>query len=158
MISALDRKLFRDVWQMKGQTLAICCVIACGVATFVMSLTTIRTLQETQQTYYRDNHFADVWSHVKRAPKTLETRLAEIPGVRRLETRIVAEVTLDVPGMTEPASGRLISLPDRGEPLLNRPYLRSGRMIEPGRKGEVLASEPFVLAHKLQPGAQGFGI
>ena len=27
MISALDRKLLRDVWQMKGQTLAICLVI-----------------------------------------------------------------------------------------------------------------------------------
>lgn len=154
MISALDRKLLRDVWAMKGQTLAICAVITCGVATFVMSLTTVRSLEETQQTYYRDNHFADVWAHVKRAPKTLEARLAEIPGVRRFETRIVADVTLDVPNMKEPATGRLISLPDRGEPLLNRPYLRSGRLIEPGRKGEVLASEAFVLAQNLKDGDQ----
>src|SRR5438105_14893977 len=143
MISALDRKLLRDVWQMKGQTLAICLVIACGVSTFVMSLTLIRSMEQTQQTYYQEHRFADVWSHVKRAPKTLETRLTEIPGVRRLETRIVAEVTLDVPGLSEPASGRLISLPDRGEPILNRLYLRTGRMVEPGRKGEVVVSEPF---------------
>src|SRR5436190_4446361 len=79
-------------------------------------------------------------------------RLADVPGVAQLETRIVADVTLDVPGMAEPAVGRLVSVPDRAEPTLNRLYLRSGRMIEPGRKGEVVASEAFVLAHKLKPG------
>ncbi len=152
MISVLDRKLLRDVWQMKGQTLAICMVIACGVATFVMSLTTIRSLQQSQQTYYERYHFAHVFSHVKRAPKSLEARIGEIPGVSRMETRIVADVTLDVRGMTEPASGRLISLPDRGDQILNRVYLRGGRMPEPGRSGEVVASESFVLAHNLKAG------
>ncbi len=153
IVSALDRKLLRDVWAMKGQTLAICAVIACGVATFVMSLLTIRSLSETRQTYYDRYHFADVFSHVKRAPKSLESRIAEIEGVSRLETRIVADVTLDVPEMAEPASGRLISLPDRDDPMLNRLHLRKGRLPEPGRKGEVAASETFVLAHKLEPGA-----
>ncbi|MBI1914213.1 MAG: FtsX-like permease family protein [Planctomycetes bacterium] len=151
---ALDRKLLRDVWEMKGQTIAICLVIACGVATFVMSLTTIRSLSITQSTYYERYHFADVFSQVKRAPKTLEARIADIPGVARLQTRVVADVTLDVPGLAEPAVGRLISLPDRGEPVLNRLYLRSGRFPEPGRKGEVVASEAFVLAHQMEPGAR----
>ncbi len=152
MISALDRKLLRDVWQMKGQTIAICLVIACGVSTFVMSLTTIRSLQESQQSYYDRYHFAEVFSHVKRAPKSLEARIGEIPGVSRMETRIVADVTLDVRGLTEPASGRLISLPERRDPLLNRVHLRNGRMPEPGRKGEVVACESFVLAHNLKAG------
>ncbi len=154
MISALDRKLLRDVWQMRGQTLAICLVIGCGVATFVMSLTTIGSLSVTQSTYYERYHFADVFSHVKRAPRSLEARLAEIPGVARVETRIVADVTLDVEGLNEPATGRLISQPDRGEPVLNRLHLRSGRMFEPGRNGEVVASEAFALAHDLKPGAR----
>src|SRR5438876_10508037 len=113
MLSALDRKLVRDVWAMKGQTVAICLVIACGVSTFVMSLSTLRSLIETRGAYYEQYHFAHVFSHVKRAPKALEARLREIPGVSRLETRIVADVTLDVPGMSEPASGRLISMPNR---------------------------------------------
>jgi putative ABC transport system permease protein len=152
MISALDRKLLRDVWHMRGQTLAICLVIGCGVATFVMSLTTVQSLSVTQSTFYERYHFADVFSHVKRAPKSLEARIAEIPGVARVETRIVADVTLDVPGLNEPAVGRLISLPDRTEPVLNRLHLRSGRMFEPGRNGEAVASEAFVLAHDLKPG------
>lgn len=152
MISALDRKLLRDLWDMKGQTLAISLVIACGIATFIMSQTTIRSLQLTKDTYYERYGFADVFSHVKRAPQSLEDRIAELPGVARVQTRIVADVTLDVPNLAEPAIGRLISLPDRGEPVLNRLYLRTGRWIEPGRKGEVVASEAFALAHKFQPG------
>jgi putative ABC transport system permease protein len=158
MIRALDRKLLRDVWQMRGQTLAICLVIGCGVATFVMSLTTVESLSVTQSTYYERYHFADVFSHVKRAPLSLEARIAEIPGVSRVQSRIVADITLDVKGLAEPAVGRLISLPDRGEPVLNRLYLRSGRMCEPGRKGEVVASEAFVLAHKMKPGDRVTGI
>jgi putative ABC transport system permease protein len=154
MIRALDRKLLRDVWEMKGQTLAICAVIACGVATFVMSLSIISSLSTTQATYYERYRFADVFAHLKRAPQSLATRIAEIPGVARVQTRIVADVTLDVPGMAEPATGRLISLPDRGEPVLNRLHLREGRMPEPGRPGEAVASEAFVLAHQLRPGAR----
>src|SRR5262249_61966510 len=114
MLRALDRKLLRDIWEMKGQTLAICAVIACGVATFVMSLSVIASLSFTQATYYERYRFADAFAHLKRAPQSLAARIADIPGVARVQTRIVADVTLDVPGLAEPAGGRRISLPDRG--------------------------------------------
>jgi putative ABC transport system permease protein len=149
---ALDRKLLRDLWQMKGQALAISLVMACGVATFVMSLTNLESLQRSQLTYYERYRFADVFAHLKRAPNTLAERIAEIPGVARVQTRIVAAVTLDVPGLGEPATGRLISIPERQAPVLNALHLRSGRWVEPGHDGEVLASEAFVEAHGLQPG------
>jgi hypothetical protein len=67
-------------------------------------------------------------------------------------TRVVADVTLDVPGMAEPAIGRLISVPDRGRPALNDVYLRRGRWVDPARPDEVLASEIFCDAHGFQPG------
>src|SRR5260370_26764862 len=153
MIRALDRKLLRDVWEMKGQTLAICAVIACGVATFVMSLSIISSLSTTQATYYERYRFADVFTHLKRAPQSLATRIGEIPGVARVQARIVADVTLDVPGMAEPATGRLISLPDRGEPVLNRLHLRQRRLPEPGRQGEAVAREALVLAPQPPPRA-----
>jgi putative ABC transport system permease protein len=151
-MSALDRKLLRDLWQMRGQALAICLVMACGVATFVMSLGLLGSLQRAQQDYYDSHRFAHVFAHLKRAPAALAERLAEVPGVARLETRIVEDVTLDLPMLPEPAIGRLISLPERGKPALNRLYLRRGRWLEPGRTQEVLASEPFADAHSLQPG------
>ena len=111
MLSSLDRKLFRDLSQMKGQSFAIAIVIAAGVATFVNSRTIVNSLELTRSTFYERYRFSDVFAKVKRAPDSLADRLAEIPGVAQVETRIVELVTLDVPGLDEPAVGQLISLP-----------------------------------------------
>jgi putative ABC transport system permease protein len=86
-VKAIDRKLVRDMFHMWGQILAICAVIACGVATFVMSLSALHALQTTQMTYYDRYRFADVFVGLKRAPNALEARLAEIPGVAHAQTR-----------------------------------------------------------------------
>ena len=152
MIKSLDRKLLRDLWSMKGQMLAICLVMASGVGTFVMSLNTLESLQTSQADYYQQYRFADVFAGLKRAPRSLGDRIREIPGVDQLQTRVVMDVNLDVAGMPEPAVARLISIPERSRPVLNAPYLRSGRYLEPGRPGEVLASEAFAVAHNLKPG------
>jgi len=152
MISALDRKLLRDLMQMKGQSLAIALVMACGVATFVMSLMTLRSLRDSQAAYYTQYRFADVFAQVKRAPIGVADEIADIPGVAAVQPRIVADVTLDVADMDEPATGRLISVPDAGRPLLNDLHLRRGRYLESGRAGEALVSEAFALAHNLEPG------
>ncbi|MEX2286037.1 MAG: FtsX-like permease family protein [Planctomycetaceae bacterium] len=151
-MTALNRKLFRDLLQMKGQVTAIMLVIACGVATFVMSLSTLESLRMTQQTYYERYRFAHAFASLKRAPNALAARIAAIPGVAQVQTRIVVDVTLDVAGMAEPAVGRLISLPERPTSGLNALHLRSGRFLEAGRGGEILASEAFALGHNLSPG------
>ncbi|MBI3864013.1 MAG: ABC transporter permease [Planctomycetia bacterium] len=151
-MKAIDRKLVRDAIHMWGQLLAICAVIACGVATFVMSLSALEALRTTQATYYDQYRFADAFVGLKRAPNSLEPRLAEIPGVAHVQTRVVRDVTLDLPDLDEPAAGRLISIPENGEISLNALHLRSGRYIELGRDDEVLASEGFADAHHLHPG------
>jgi putative ABC transport system permease protein len=153
-LSALDRKLLRDIWEMKGQALAIAAVIAAGVAMFVTYLSNFDSLRRTRGEYYERARFADVFASLKRAPASLEARIAAIPGVEKLATRVVADVTLDVPGLTEPATGRLISLPERGRPLLNDVYLRQGRSVNPEKPDEVLASEMFCEANGLVPGNQ----
>jgi putative ABC transport system permease protein len=61
-------------------------------------------------------------------------------------------VTLDLEGLDEPASGQVRSLPDFGEPELNRLYLRAGSWLAPGSRGEVLVSEAFAQANHLLPG------
>lgn len=153
-VSALNRKLLRDLWEMKGQALAIALVMMAGVAMFVAYLSTFDSLQRTVDTYYARQRFADVFASLKRAPESLDDRIAAIPGVVTVETRVVADVTLDVPGLAEPATGRLISVPARGRPLLNDVFLREGRWPEPGRADEVLASEAFCVANRFRPGAQ----
>jgi putative ABC transport system permease protein len=151
-VPMLDRKLLRDLWEMKGQSIAIAAVVAAGATMFVMYLSNFQSLQRTRASYYETARFADVFATLKRAPSSLEPRLAALPGVEVVATRVVADVTLDVPGMAEPATGRLISLPERGRPPLNDVYLRRGRWPDPARPDEVLASEMFCEAHGFNPG------
>jgi putative ABC transport system permease protein len=152
MITSLHRKLLRDLWHMKSQAVAISLVMACGVATFVMSVSTATSMFENQTRYYERFRFADVFVNLKRAPASLAARLAAVPGVARLQTRVVAQVNLDVPGMNEPAQGSLISIPDHPERGLNDLYLRLGRCPEAGSRNEVLIHESFAIAHRLHPG------
>ena len=153
-IPPLRRKLLRDLWAMKGQAAAIAAVIGSGVTMFVTYHSNFDSLRRTQAAYYDRYRFADVFASAKRAPLHLEGRIAAIPGVARVELRVVADVTLDVPGHAEPATGRLISVPAPGRPRLNDLFLRRGRWIEPGRPDEILASEAFALTHGLGPGDQ----
>ncbi|WP_442505370.1 ABC transporter permease [Novipirellula sp. SH528] len=150
----LDRKLIRDMLHMKGQVFAILCVIAAGVATFVMSMCAYNSLETSKEAFYRDFRFADIFAQTRRSPNALRPRLREIEGVAAVETRLVFDVLLDVPEMSEPATARLISVPDSGECLLNKVYISRGRMIEPERTGEVVVSDVFAMAHGFVAGDQ----
>jgi putative ABC transport system permease protein len=151
-VAPLDRKLLRDLWQMKGQAVAIALVIGSGLAMFVMYFSNFDSLSRTQRAYYERQRFAEVFASLKRAPQRLAERLAAVPGVAAVDTRVVADVTLDVPGLDEPATGRLVSIPADGRPRVNDVSLRRGRWIEAGRPDEVVASEAFAVANRLQPG------
>ena len=151
-MSALHRKLLRDLRGMKTQAIAIALVIGAGVATFVMSLATLRTMEGMRDRFYGEHRFAQVFAHLKRAPSSLAARFSAIPGVAAVEARVVGEVTLDLPDVVEPASARVVSLPDSGAPVLNTLHLRRGRMPESGERREVVVNEAFAEAHALVPG------
>ena len=148
----LNRKLVRDLMTMKGQAFAIAMVVAAGVAMFVMYLSTFDSLYRTRDAYYERQRFGDIFASLKRAPLRVAGDIAAIPDVSAVETRVVANVTLDLPDLDEPASGRLVSVPADRRPLVNDLFLRRGRWIERGRPDEVLASEGFVLANGLELG------
>ena len=151
-VKPLDRKLLRDLWALKGQAFAISLVIGAGVAMFIMYLSTFASLRDTQNTYYERYRFAHVFAGLTRAPLYLEERIAQIPGVARVDTRVVVDVNLDVPDLSEPASGRLIGIDIPHQPMLNDLFLRRGRLPEPGHTDEVLVSEAFAIRRDLEPG------
>jgi len=151
-LSALNRKLFRDLWTMKGQAFAIAMVVSAGVSMYVMYQANYVSLSQTRAAYYQRQRFGDVFASLKRAPQRVAADIAAIPGVSAMETRVVSSVTLDLDDLDEPASARLISIPADRRPRVNDLFLRRGRWIEPGRPDEILASEGFVLAHDFQPG------
>jgi putative ABC transport system permease protein len=154
VVSALTRKLLRDLWRMRGQTLAIAVVVAGGVATLVMALTSLDSLVLTRDAYYRDDRFAHVFASLERAPEALRSSLEAIPGVQQVETRVVAGANLDVPDFADPVTGALLSLPDGRNAELNRLFVRAGRLPEAGRDREVVVHEAFAQAHGLGPGSR----
>ena len=151
-MNALDLKLLRDLWRMRGQAFAIVLVIVSGVATFVMLISNMDSLYLTREKYYQENEFADVFASLKRAPESIKQRIKEIPGVEQVETRVVADVKLDIEGFSEPVIAKLISIPDTGKPLLNRLYIRKGRLVDPWKDDEIVVSEAFAEAHGFAPG------
>ena len=149
---ALDRKLFRDLWALRGQALAIAAVIGSGVATYVMALSTLGSLHLTREEFYREHRFADVFAALERAPDGVAERLAAIPGVERVETRILSTANLEVEGFDEPISSHVIALPLDPRGGLDLPIVMRGRAVEPGREDEVLLGEAFAGAHGIEPG------
>jgi putative ABC transport system permease protein len=145
---SLDRKVIRDLLHMRGQALAIALVISSGAATYIMSVSTLETLMATRAAFYRDYRFAELFSELKRAPKSLSARFSEIPGVQQVETRVVAGARLQVEGFDEPVSAQIVSVPDSG-PILNQLFFRMGRLPDPARDNEVVISEAFAQAHGL---------
>jgi len=152
MISLLDRKLGRDLRRIKGQAIAVSLVMACGLAMMIMARSLIYSLESTRQEYYEANRFAEVFAVLKRAPNALADRIGQVSGVATVQPGISVQVTLDIPSLEEPASGMVRSLPDLGEPQLNRLFLRRGRWLADKSRGEILASEAFTDANHLQPG------
>jgi putative ABC transport system permease protein len=152
-MKTLRKKLYRDLMHLKGQMLAVAAVVACGISVFVSMSSVKYSLEASRQQYYSRYRFADVFMQVKRAPEFYRETVRNIQGVASVTTRVIADVTLDVPGLDEPATGRIVSIPEyRSMAGLNDIFIKSGRYIEPGKSGEVIASKPFMLANGLKPG------
>ncbi len=154
MVGTLNRMLWRDLWHLRGQILAAALVLACGLATLVGTRGTYHSLLVAQQEFYRESHLADVFAHLKRAPDALAAEIRHLPGVAQVRTRIVVEVSADIPGLAEPAIARIVSIPERRAPILNDVHLLRGRYLDPGATDEVLISHAFAKANGLDVGGR----
>ncbi len=132
--------------------LAISLVVACGIATYIMSQSATTSLEQAKDSYFERYRLADIYANAKRAPLRIIPQIEAIEGVARIYPRIRFGVTLDVPGMDEPATASIISVPDVGEVPLNALYLVKGRYLEPDETNHILISGAFADAHDFEPG------
>src|SRR5690606_13109081 len=137
---------------MRGQVISIALVVLAAVMSIVTMRTTLRSLEASRDAYYREYRFADVFASLNRAPASLARRIADIPGVASVQTRVTANVVLIVPGLKRHATGRLVSIPETRTPILNDLHVREGRWVADGAENEVLVSERFALANGLNVG------
>src|SRR5690606_41420259 len=85
-------------------------------------------------------------------PGLVAARLAEVPGVEAVDTRVTFLATLDLEGVDMPAQGRFVSLPEAGPPRLNGLLIQQGRYFAPNAANEALVSEKFAAWRGLRPG------
>ncbi|MEN8446422.1 MAG: ABC transporter permease, partial [Cyanobacteria bacterium J06555_13] len=116
---SLDRKLLRDLLKMRGQIVAIVLIVACGIGSLVTMMSAYASIKLTQETYYDQYRFADVFVQLKRAPVSLVAQIEAISGVQTVRSRVVVDVTADVPNLIEPATVRLVSIPAQPTAILN---------------------------------------
>ncbi|HEU5040419.1 MAG TPA: ABC transporter permease, partial [Gemmatimonadales bacterium] len=152
MVRAIDRKLLRDLWQLRGQVVTIALVVACGIASYVTLQSTYASLERSMVGYYLDYRFGDVFVHLKRAPEEVRQRLEAIPGVALAYTRVVEAVTLPLAGQDQPPLAEVVTLPPDGEPPLGRLSLESGRLVERGRPDEVVLLAKFAERYGIRLG------
>lgn len=151
-LSALDRKLVRDLRGMFGQGVTIALVVAAGIAGFLTMRSTYGSLVNSRDAYYERYRFGDVFVSVERAPQSLSSRLEEILGVALAYPRIAEPVRIAMEGAVQPPIGQVISLPPDGVPPLNGIFLREGGLPEPGRADEALLLDAFAEGWDVQPG------
>jgi putative ABC transport system permease protein len=151
-VSALDRKLGRDLWRLKGQVATIALVLACGIMAMVMLRSTWQSLLGARDAYYEQYRFGDVFARLERAPDAVLPRLERLSGVALAYARISEDVMVAMPDEPDPISGRLVSIPDAEAPPLGALYLRAGRLPAVGADDEAVVLEQFAEAHHLGPG------
>ncbi|MFO7786956.1 MAG: FtsX-like permease family protein [Halospina sp.] len=151
-MKTLGHKLLRDIRALKGQVAAIAVVIAAGIMTLIIAMTSLDALTGSQHRFYENAHFAQVFVNLQRAPEYVSARVRDIPGVSTVQTRVQAPVRLEVPGFEDPVRGLMLSVPNGRQPELNQLHIREGMLPEPGRDSQVAVSEPFADAHGLRSG------
>jgi putative ABC transport system permease protein len=148
----LDLKLLRELRRHWVQVTSIALVMGCGTMTIMGLRSTLTSIRAARDAYFTDYRLGDVFVQLERAPLAIGHRIAAIPGVAAVETRIVRDVRLDVPALPEPAIGHMVAIPDVHRPMLNDLHVRRGRWIAPGRGDEALVSERFAELNHLEPG------
>jgi putative ABC transport system permease protein len=150
----LDRKVLRDLRRLWLQALAVGTVLGCGIAIFVMATGMYASLERARDRYYATSLMADLAGSLVRVPERIGREIASTPGVAALETRVSGIGLLTLPGVTEPVSARLVSLPADRRPRVNDLVLLAGQWPRATRYDEILLSEAFAEAHGLSPGAR----
>lgn len=152
MVNVLDIKLVRDLWTMRTQVVSIALLIAAGIAVLVMSVSNYLALVGAMDAHYRNERFGDLFASLKRAPLSLVDRIREIDGAGVVEARIAQAVRVMREDTELPISGRIISIPASGQPLLNRLYLVEGRWIDPARPDEIIINAAYAQARGVRLG------
>jgi putative ABC transport system permease protein len=151
-VTALDRKLRRDLRESGGLMLSIAGIITVGVAIFVAMRSVYANLTDAKQRYYAQCRMADFTLELKKAPLADLAPVAQIPGVTEIHPRLQFSVTVDLERVPAPVNGLAVSLPEERRAVINDVVVMRGTYFTGRRPEEVLVNDAFARQHGLHPG------
>ncbi len=152
-MKTLRRKLARDLWRLRYQCFTIALLVGCGIASFVAAVSASASVQASRDAFYSDARFADVFAHLKAAPRPVLDRLRELPGVATVEGRVVGDYRVVIEESDEAVVAHFVSVSWPEDARINRTVMQSGRQVEPGSSDEIVLSSTFAETWNLLPGS-----
>ena len=145
----LARKLYREIRAQKGQAAAVLVVTSLGVLLFVAFAGAYLDLRDSYADTRARLALAELHVDVTSADESDLARLAALPGAHAVAGRSVTSLPVTIG--QERVELRVLSLPDRGEPRLDKLLIVDGRM--PGAADEIVLEKHLAQHHHLAPGA-----
>lgn len=148
----LERKLLRDLVQLRSSLGAILLVIAFGIAAFVGMRASYHDLDEARTDYESRCRMPHLWLPLERMPLGELDRVTALDGVVAARGRISFGALLDLPAASKPISGIVHSLPADGRAVIGDALLRRGAWFSGDYAPEVLVNEAFARERGIEPG------
>ncbi|MDH7480405.1 MAG: FtsX-like permease family protein [Armatimonadota bacterium] len=152
VISKLTLKLIRDIRFSPWLFLGIMVMVASGVALYDATYLSYYNLGRSYNLSYEKLNLADFTVDVQSAPQEITNQIKRIPGVMRVEGRFIEELGIEQKLSAKRVIGRIVSIPDKGQPSVNTLKIIRGHMPAPGNKRELLLEAGFAKYHGYKPG------
>ncbi len=142
--------LVRMIGRSKGQFIAVLTIIIIGIATYTALNMTSVNMNNTVETYYKENNFADLFLQTAAVPSQEAEQLKDIEGVKEAAGRVAMDVPMVTDNENERVNLRLITTTgEEGE--LSRSTILKGNMISDSGN-EALLIEQFAKARGIGVG------
>lgn len=149
----LALKARRDLRAQRAQFAAVTAIVALGTMLYVLSWSSYLNVGSSLALSYERLGMADFTVAMNPAPDTVASRVACLPGVLAVEGRVVMDRRVKRnPLEREAVTGRIISLPNVGQPRVNRLKLMEGSYLRRYARREALLEVGFARYNRYRPG------
>ena len=146
----IDAMLMRMIGHSKGQFIAVLTIIIMGIATYTALSMTSVNMNNTVDTYYKQNNFADLFLQTAAVPSQEVEQLNGIDGVKQAMGRITMDVPMVTDNENERVNLRMITTNGNEEELSRSTILKGNMISDTGN--EALLIEQFAKARRIDVG------
>lgn len=154
-MTALTRKLLRDVAKSGWQYTSVGVMVALGVAFLIGAYSVYENLKSSYATSYDRLLLEDFGVKFRTGPERLAEQVWRVGSIEAVEGRLVKDAAIDLPGPRKRmAAARLVGLPAGRHPSVNQLRAVEGRPVVAAGMREALVEASFASHHNLHPGSE----